>query len=660
MNSLDKYKAKSDGISINKHNEDMNYIMNQLVCIYNISDDMRNDLHEAIVCHDVGKVVKSFQDNIENTIRRVRHELLSASIKHLKRGQKLAILTHHKDIKFLEGQITNSIYEIELNELKEILDVEVEDIRPFIKEISRARNDDTRKLENILLKGYLQYCDHIASAGIKSIDKGFNSIKDFSLPKGVSYNSIQEKVLNMDKNEDIMIMAMTGLGKTATSLYWSDIAQNEGKSKRIYYILPYTASINSLYENLHNRNISVSMLHSKAPYFLNKISDEEDIKQLYQIYKKSVKQINVCTIFQLVKSIFSCKRFEMLLSQLKDSIFIVDEIHCFDTRVLCYTLEFLKYLKENLNIQICIMSASIPTCLKKLIQEILKISTIIEPDKNDLINRHKLNRINKSILDSLDKIENDMIQGKRVLICVNSVDLAQELYRKLQSYNPKLIHGRFNTRDREQAEEGIEKSFLLIGTQSIEVSLDISYDVLYTELAPFDSLLQRFGRVNRKGEKKELSNVYIYNYDMNLNIYDYDIVNRTDTIISEIIHKDNSIVNESKVSFYLDNVYLDIDMDKYNKHKTTLEIIIRNMRVGIWNKSASIDMLNNDSISVIHESLIDEYKLFLNQKMYLEASSLFVNVSVKRYNSNRNMFYEDNDVIVTRYSYDNKLGLEFD
>lgn len=97
---------------------------------------------------------------------------------------------------------------------------------------------------------------------------------------------------------------------------------------------------------------------------MNKISDEEDIKQLYQIYKKSVKQINVCTIFQLVKSIFSCKRFEMLLSQLKDSIFIVDEIHCFDTRVLCYTLEFLKYLKENLNIQICIMSASIPTCLK--------------------------------------------------------------------------------------------------------------------------------------------------------------------------------------------------------------------------------------------------------------------------------------------------------
>lgn len=660
MNNLYKYKAKSDGTSIDKHNEDMNYIMNQLVSIYNISNDMKNGLYEAIICHDVGKVVKSFQDNIESSTRRVRHELLSASIKYLNRGQKLAILTHHKDIKFLEGQITNSIYEIELKELKKLLDIEVEDIRPFIKEISRARNDDTRKLENILLKGYLQYCDHIASAGIKSIDKGFNSIKDFSLPKGVSYNSIQEKVLNMDKNEDIMIMAMTGLGKTATSLYWSNLVQNEYKSKRMYYILPYTASINSLYENLYNRNISVSMLHSKAPYFLNKISDEEDIKQLYQIYKKSVKQINVCTIFQLVKSVFSCKRFEMLLSQLKNSIFIVDEIHCFDTRVLCYTLEFLKYLKENLNVQICIMSASIPTCLKKLIQERLQISTIIEPDSKDLIFRHRLNRLNEGILDSIHKIENDLMQGKRVLICVNSVDLSQELYGRLQKYNPKLIHGRFNTRDREQAEKGIDESFLLIGTQSIEVSLDISYDVLYTELAPLDSLLQRFGRVNRKGDNEELSNIYIYDYDRKLNIYDEDIINRTDIVISDIIHNDNSIVDESKVPFYLDNVYLDIDMDKYNKHKVALEIIMKNMRLGVWNKSANNDMLNNDTISVVPECLLEEYKFYIDKKMYLEASSLFVNVSVKRYNYNKKMFYEYEDIIVTSYNYNDKLGLIFD
>jgi CRISPR-associated endonuclease/helicase Cas3 len=38
----------------------------------------------------------------------------------------------------------------------------------------------------------------------------------------------------------------------------------------------------------------------------------------------------------------------------------------------------------------------------------------------------------------------------------------------------------------------------LIGTQAIEVSLDIDYDVIFSDPAPLDALIQRFGRVNRK------------------------------------------------------------------------------------------------------------------------------------------------------------------
>jgi len=42
---------------------------------------------------------------------------------------------------------------------------------------------------------------------------------------------------------------------------------------------------------------------------------------------------------------------------------------------------------------------------------------------------------------------------------------------------------------------------LLSCTQAIEVSLDIDYEIIYTEPAPIDALLQRFGRVNRKRER---------------------------------------------------------------------------------------------------------------------------------------------------------------
>ena len=660
MEVLKKYKAKLDEISIYEHNKGLEVIINQIIDIYNISKDTESKLKRVAKYHDVGKVVASFQDNIDSTKRTVRHEILSASIRGLTTEERLAIITHHKSIEVIAGALGNEYYESEMLELSKKLDIEVEDIRPFIKSIARSRNKDIYNLDNILLKGYLQYADHLASAGVEHIDIGLNSINEFTLPSGAVYNSIQNQVMALKNNEDILIMAMTGLGKTATSLYWSDNVQNANNSKRIYYILPYTASINELYKNFKEKDISVSMLHSKAQYFLNKISDEdEDIKNLYQIYKKSVKQVNICTIFQLVKAMFSCKRFEMLLAQLKNSIFIIDEIHCFDVRQLCYILEFLAWLKKNLDINICIMSASIPTCLQQLIQEKLNINTVIKADTRDLITRHKLFRRNKNILDDIDKIEEDLKKGKQVLVCVNSVNLAQQLYRILIKYSPKLIHGRFNTRDREKAEQGIKNQYLLIGTQSIEVSLDISYDVLYTEIAPLDSLLQRFGRVNRKGEKKLLGEIYIY--DDTSNIYDEGIIRRTDLVIDEINKNDDSIVDESKVQYYLDKVYLEIDMETYNKHKKALDSIINNMRLGVVNKSASEDMFNNDSISVLPHSLLDEYKKYINNREYLEASSLLVSISVKRYTFNRDMFYKDEeyDIYVTMYEYNSELGLIF-
>ena len=52
----------------------------------------------------------------------------------------------------------------------------------------------------------------------------------------------------------------------------------------------------------------------------------------------------------------------------------------------------------------------------------------------------------------------------------------------------------------------------MVSTQVIEVSLDISFDIMITEAAPLDSLIQRFGRVNRKRSKDtidKLKKVYV-------------------------------------------------------------------------------------------------------------------------------------------------------
>lgn len=645
---LSNYKAKLDGTSIEKHNEELMVIMGQIEGIYNLSEKMKLSLCKCIKYHDVGKVVNSFQNDIENKYRTIRHEILSASVKNLLDEERLAIITHHKEIRKLVESVENEYYEDELNEMSQKLNIEVDDVRGFIKKIVRVSNKLVKDLDAILLKGYLQYCDHVASSGIKDIEKGFDAIEKF---KFTTLNSIQSEVLNLKKQEDIIIIGPTGVGKTATSLYWSNLMQNNEKSKRIYYLLPYTASINALYKDLVSKDISTSMMHSRVEYFLDKMN-VENTKEMQNIFRKSVKQLNISTIYQIVKAVFSCKRYEMILAQLKNSIFIVDEIHCFDIEQLAILLTTLKFLKENLGISICIMSASIPTNMQDLIRKELGIPKIIKAAEEDYIIRHKLNRVNKNILDDLDKIKSDLDSNKQVIVCVNSVNTAQELYLQLKDYNPKLIHSRFNTRDREKAEQNIKDSKLLIGTQAIEVSLDISYDVMYTEIAPFDSLQQRFGRINRRGEKG-LSDIFIY--DISNKIYNEKLIGRTDNVIRKIIEEDNSIVLENNTQKYLDEVYVDIDMDNYNKTCQKINNVIKTLRVATFNKSATDDLCSSDTISVLPRVLFDEYMKLIEEKKYLEANSLFVNIGAYMLK----YITKVNDIYVVDFVYDDR-GLVYE
>src|SRR5699024_4868521 len=70
-----------------------------------------------------------------------------------------------------------------------------------------------------------------------------------------------------------------------------------------------------------------------------------------------------------------------------------------------------------------------------------------------------------------------------------------------------------------------------ITTQLVEASIDIDFDVLFTELSMIDSLLQRFGRCYRKRElDHDAPNIYIYTEDVSGkgSIYDKDILNITE------------------------------------------------------------------------------------------------------------------------------------
>jgi CRISPR-associated endonuclease/helicase Cas3 len=114
-------------------------------------------------------------------------------------------------------------------------------------------------------------------------------------------------------------------------------------------------------------------------------------------------------------------------------------------------------------------------------------------------------------------------RGARILVVCNTVARANALFRRvettLQRSHPELLsalfnldgvrcphHGRFAREDREQLDAAVTAQLgknspggarLLIGTQTLEQSLDIDADWLVTDLAPMDVLIQRFGRLHR-------------------------------------------------------------------------------------------------------------------------------------------------------------------
>nr|WP_321510302.1 CRISPR-associated helicase Cas3' [uncultured Celeribacter sp.] len=107
-------------------------------------------------------------------------------------------------------------------------------------------------------------------------------------------------------------------------------------------------------------------------------------------------------------------------------------------------------------------------------------------------------------------------QGARVLVIRNTVDRARETFAACRNEAPELVlqlndvptlhHSRFAAEDRAQLDARVEavlgkgssaQGMIVIGTQTLEQSLDIDADILITDLCPMDVLLQRIGRLHR-------------------------------------------------------------------------------------------------------------------------------------------------------------------
>ena len=610
--------------------------------------DFFEHLFYAVALHDFGKAATGFQKQLTDGKRwNYRHEILSGGFainlqfpKETKQAIALAILTHHKDIETLVGKyscgqeneydhqewqkhiaelVPNWDTLMEIQEQvqrwyhpKECLwtpvvstDQLIGGYREFLKPYLNSKDD--RELTplhgtyGMLLRGCMIACDHLASAGKNEIQTALDNLEAHLVQsieqKDRQFNGWEPFQERSGQTAGQMILsAPTGSGKTEAALLWSNNNQCETLGNRVFYVLPYTASINAMYKRLKKlvTKEKIGMLHGKAPYFIykelvdkeyrpqddkkyqtkyQKLIDEgrdpESAKKLItqdkakderNLTKKICHPYKVLTPFQLLKAFFGIKSFEMQMAEMSQGLFIFDEIHAYDPHTTALILTMIKKLHEDYDAKFCIMTATMPEFLKNMINDAIGQPTLVEmapEDRDKKYTRHRVKLLNGNIHDAIPKIKDRLKEGQRVMVVCNTVKQAQNVFEELREIvaddKAKLLHSRFILRDRERIEKELEDANLLVGTQAVEVSLDIDFDCLFTEPAPIDALIQRFGRINRKGKKGICDcNVHISKEggENDHFIYSTEKVKRTINALASV-----DVLYESKIQNLIDTVY---------------------------------------------------------------------------------------------------------
>ena len=607
--------------------------------------DFFQHLFYAIALHDFGKAATGFQKQLHENIRwNYRHEILSTGFvvtlqfpEKTKQAIALAILTHHKDIETLIEKYPcwsqnpygyqewqKHVAELEPNwdalmEIQEqvphwfhnrfptkaclwtpVISTDLlisgyrEFLAPYLNDFEDGELSSLHRTYGMLMRGCMIACDHLASAGKNKIHTALKNLETClvqQIKQFDKWESFQKE--SGETTGQLMLSAPTGSGKTEAALLWSDKNQCKTKGNRVFYVLPYTASINAMCDRLKNlvSEDKIGILHGKANYFVYKaLADKEytyqeaaaEVREQQNLTKKICRPYKVLTPFQLLKAFFGIRSFEMQMAEMSQGLFIFDEIHAYDPHTTALILTMIKKLREDYDAKFCIMTATMPKFLKDMINNAIGEATPIEmtPEERDSkYTRHRVQLLDGNIHDAIPEIENRLNQEDRVMVVCNTVKQAQDVFQELQHVtdNAKLLHSRFILRDRERIEKELEDADLLVGTQAVEVSLDIDFDCLFTEPAPIDALIQRFGRINRKS-KKGICDVHICKeggeYDKY--IYSTEKVERTLNAFATVA---NDELKESKIQDLIDEVYCEgYDEKEQKKYDGAKQLFKRHLQ----------------------------------------------------------------------------------
>ena len=400
-----------------------------------------------------------------------------------------------------------------------------------------------------------------------------------------------------------IIEAPTGIGKTELALYIADQWLQREAGRGLYVAMPTQATSNQMFtrvgEFLHRRYpdmpINYHLVHGQAAWLdelkqqveLQGVGDDGQAHLIAENWfgprkRTLLAPFGVGTVDQTLLSVLQTKHFFVRLFGLSHKVVIFDEVHAYDTYMNTIFHLLLSWLNA-IGTSVIILSATLPASTRQALVKAyagkeLSVTELVYPALT-IANTERCQtmalpkpesyplEIDRNVERAPDAIvqflRGELVKGGYAAVICNTVGRAQEVYRALDTARQRgdilideanliLFHGAFPPVWRKEIEQTVLQKFgkggerqgsaIVVATQVIEQSLDIDFDLMITDLAPIDLLLQRAGRLHRHAvndmhrhglprrlviTKPALCDNGAPNFDVETNIYDEYTLFRT-------------------------------------------------------------------------------------------------------------------------------------
>lgn len=469
--------------------------------------------------------IKAFIDNAERTFNKIRFEQIF-------KLKAFPIFKLPEDYKIDSFQLAADI--------KDALSI----LKHSHKNLVKNKEPQLKAIYCLVLS-ILKFCDGKASAAFEKselkegkiyqalLNKNnvylVPSLDIFKMAKSKLFKDIpydyQNTIQSNQNNLSLLISAPCGRGKTEAALSKAiDIIENQKRNK-IIFALPTQITSNAMYSRLKEifGDDNVGIYHSLSRFVHyhegktiteddEDVIQDDDISTIAREEKVFLKPVTVTTVDHLVYSlVHGYKQADYALGNILTSVVIFDEIHYYEHHTLRYIIEAMEILKK-LKVPHIAMSGTLPDCI---VNKLGREYDLIEDKEGFNFKPFLIETRPCLLIEAVDEILELYRKGEKQIIILNTVARAQDIYSRLEEKIEDkdsiiLYHSMFTHYDRAYSLESKEakifswknkenspQRWIIVSTQAIEISVDISCTVMHTEISPIDAIGQRGGRLNR-------------------------------------------------------------------------------------------------------------------------------------------------------------------